>query len=100
MVHNADLNVNSYLCFMLSCELVGGPTIAKYQALEIVYRAHAGAVEGMVGEGESVICGCALTKGEAHKREITNKMLLHSDLLTSLCFSVTPLFFRARKLAL
>ena len=82
MVRNLNVNLNNDLYFTLSCKFFGWPTIAKYQALEIVYRAHAGAVEGMVGEGESVICGCALTKGEAHKREITNKMLLHSDLLT------------------
>ena len=37
--------------FRLSCELVEWLTIAKYQALEIFYRAHAGAVERMVGEG-------------------------------------------------
>ena len=81
MVHNADLNVNSYLCFMLSCELVGGPTIAKYQALEIVYRAHAGAIEGVVGGGKRVSWGGAKTKGGVHKHKLTNKMLFQSDFL-------------------
>ena len=42
------------ISFRLSCELVGRLTIAKYQALEIVYCAHSGAVEGVVGEGGSV----------------------------------------------
>ena len=46
-------------------------TIAKSQALEIVYRAHAGAIEGVVGEGESVSWGGARIKGEVHKRELT-----------------------------
>ena len=75
-------------------------TIAKSQALEIVYRAHAGAVEGVVGEGESVSWGGARTKVEVHKRELTKKMFLHSDLLTSLSSSLTPLFFMLTKLAL
>ena len=74
--------------------------IAKSQELKIVYRIHAGAVEGVVGEGESVSWGGARTKGEVHKRELTNKMFLHSDLLTSLSSSLTPLFFTIRKLAL
>ena len=68
-------------------------TIAKYQALEIVYSAHAGAVEGAVGEGESVSRGGAQTKGEVHKHELSNKMFLYSDLLTSLSSSLTPLFY-------
>ena len=74
-------------------ELSGSlPTIAKSQALEIVYRAHVGAVEG-VGEAKSVSWGGARTKGEVHKRELTKNMFLHSDLLTSLSSSMTPLFF-------
>ena len=80
-------------------------TIAKYQSLEIVYRAHAGAVEGSVGEGavgegKSFSWGGAKNKGEVHKRELTNNMFLHSDLLTSLSSSLTPLFFTIKKLAL
>ena len=62
MARNVNVNVNLDLCFTLSCELfrrltildfpVNLPaTISKSQALEIVYRAHAGAVEGVVGEG-------------------------------------------------
>ena len=86
--------------FTLSCELVGWTTIAKSQGLKIVYHAHAGAVEGVVGEGKSVSWGGARTKGEVHKRELTNKMFLHSNLLTSLSSSLTPLFFTIRKLAL
>ena len=68
-------------------------TIAKYQALEIVYSAHDGAVEGAVGEGESVSRGSAQTKGEVHKHKLSNKMFLHSDFLTSLSSSLTPLFY-------
>ena len=100
MVRNVNVNLNNGLCFTLSCELFGWPTIAKSQALEIVYRAHAGAAEGVVGEGKSVIWGGAQTKGEGQKRELTNKMFLNSDLLTSLSSSLTPLFFTIRKLAL
>ena len=49
-------------------------------------------VEGVVGEVKSVSWGGARTKGEVHKREITNKMFLHSDFLTSLTYSLIPLF--------
>ena len=66
---------------MISCELVRWPTIAKYQALEIVYRAHAGAFEGVVGEGKSVSWGVAQTKGEVRKCKLTKMIFLHSDLL-------------------
>ena len=38
-------------------------------------------VEGVVGEVKSVSWGGARTKGEVHKRELTNKMFLYSDLL-------------------
>ena len=41
--------------------------IDKYQALEIVYRPHGTAVEGVVGEGEIISWGGAQTKGEVHK---------------------------------
>ena len=74
-------------------------TVAKSQALEIVYLAHAGAVEGVVGEGESASWGGALTKGGVHKRELTKKMFLHSDFMTSLSSFLTPLFFMIDKLA-
>ena len=78
MMHNINVNVNLDLCFRLSCEpvrrltILGFPmdlssTIAKSQALEIVYRAHAGVVEGAVGEGKSVSWEGARTKGEVHK---------------------------------
>ena len=93
MVRNVNINVSLDLCFTLSCELVGrlnilgfpvnlSATIAKYQVLEIVYRTHAGAVEGVVGERKSVSWRGARTKGEVHKRELTKNMFLHSDLLT------------------
>ena len=65
---------------------------AEYQAFEIVYYAHAGDVEGVVGEVKSVSWVVAWTKGEVHKRELTKNMLLHSDLFTSLTSSLTPLF--------
>ena len=100
MVHNLNVNVKNDLCFTLSCELVGWTTISRYQALEIVYRAHAGAVEGMVCEGKSVSLGGAQTKVDLHKCKLTKNMLLHSYLLTSLSYSLTPPFFTIRKLAL
>ena len=62
--------------------------------LKIVNHAYAGAVEGVVGEVKSVSWGGARTKGEVHKRELTNKMFLHSDLLTSLTSSLTSLFLQ------
>ena len=61
------------------------------KALEMVYLENGAAVEGLanrngnrqkvVGEGKSVSWGGARTKGEVHKRELTKKMFLHSDLL-------------------
>ena len=51
-------------------------------------------VEAVVGEVKSVSWGGARTKGEVHKRELTNKTFLHSDLLKSLTSSLTPLFLR------
>ena len=51
-------------------------------------------VEGVVDEVKSVSWGGAQTKGEVHKRELTNKTFLHSDLLTSLTSYLTPLFLR------
>ena len=75
-------------------------TIVKSQAFEIVYQAHAGAVERVVGEGKSVSWGCAKNKGDVHKRKLTKNMFLHSDLLTSLIYSLTQLFFMVIKLAL
>ena len=88
---------------MLSSELVGRltilgfpvnlpATIAKSQVLEIVYCTHAGDFEGEVGEGQCVSWGGERTKGEVHKRKLTNKMFLHNDFLTSLSSSLTPLF--------
>ena len=57
-------------------------------------------VEGVVCEVKSVSWGGARTKDEVHKRELTNKMFLRSDLLTSLTSSLTPMFLQIRKLAL
>ena len=101
---NVNVNRNVDFCCRLSCELIKGThyfrlsckhvgwlTISKSQGLEIVYRAHSGAVKGVVGEGESVSWGGAQTKGEVHKRELTKKMFLHSDLLTSLSSSLVQL---------
>ena len=51
-------------------------------------------VEGVVCEVKSVSWGGAQTEGEAHKRKLTNKMFLQSDLLTSLTSSLTQLFLR------
>ena len=70
MVRNENVNVNLDLCFTLSCEIFGRltilgfsvnllATIAKSQALDIVYPTHDGAIEGVVGEGESVNWGGA-----------------------------------------
>ena len=56
--------------------------------------------EGVVGEVKSVSWGGAQTKCEVHKHELTKNIFLHSDLLTSLASSLTPLFFTIRKLAL
>ena len=49
---------------------------------------------------KSVSWGGAQIKGEVHKRKLTKNMFLHSDLLTSMTSSLTPLFFTIRKLAL
>ena len=60
------------------------------KALEIIYRANGAAVEGLadrnghrckeVGEGKSVSCGGAQTKGEGRECELTKNMFFHSDL--------------------
>ena len=68
--------------------------------MEIFYRAHAGAVEGVLGEGKSVSWVGARNKGEVHKRKLTNNMFLQNDFLTSLSPSLTPLFFTLRKIVL
>ena len=86
--------------FRISCELFRWLTIAKSQALEIVYRAHAGAIEGVVAEGKSVSCVGAQTKGELQKRELTKNMFLQYDLLTLLSSSLTQLYFTIKKLVL
>ena len=75
----------------------------ELKVLEIFYRTNGAAVEGLadrnghrrkvVGEGESVSWGGARTKGEVHKRELTNNMFLHSDLLTSLTSYLTHCFY-------
>ena len=43
---------------------------------------------------EKYLLGRCTNQGEVHKRKLTNKMFLHSDLLTSLSSSLTPLFLR------
>ena len=57
-------------------------------------------IERVVGEVKSVSWGGPQTKVEVHKRKLTKNMFLHSDLLTSLTSSLTPLFFTIRKVAL
>ena len=68
--------------------------------LEIFYRAHARAVEGVVGEGGSVNWEGAKTKSEVHKRKLTKNMFLHSGLFTSLISYLAQLCFTIRKLEL
>ena len=51
-------------------------------------------VEGVVVEVKIVSWGDVQTKGEVHKRKLTKKNFLKSDLLTSLTSSLTPLFWR------
>ena len=61
------------------------------KVLEIVYFANGAAVEGLaninvhrcteVGEGKSFSWGCAKTKGEDCKYELTKNVFFHSDLL-------------------
>ena len=51
-------------------------------------------VEGVVGEVKSVSWGGAQNIGEVHKRKLTKNMFSHSDLLTSLTSSLTPIFLR------
>ena len=61
------------------------------KALEMVYRANGAAVEGLddrnglrrkvLGEGESVSCGGARTKGKGCECELTKNIFLYSDLL-------------------
>ena len=99
-IWNVNVNVSVDLCFRISCELVGWLTIGKSQALEIVYCSHDGNVKGVVGEGGSVSWGGARTKGELNKRKLTKNMLLYSDLLTSLIYSLTQLCFTIVKLVL
>ena len=64
------------------------------------YIAHAGSVEGVVGEGEIASWGGTRTKGEVHMQKINKKMFLHSVLLLPLSYSLTQLFLMIRKLAL
>ena len=90
MVRNVNVNVNIDLYFTLYCELVW--VTAKSQELEIFYHAHAGDVEGVVGEVKSVSWGGAQTKGEVHKRKLTKNIFSHIVLLTSLSSYLTPLF--------
>ena len=54
-------------------------------------------VEGVVDEVQNVSWGGERTKGEVHKREHTKNVFLHSDLLTSLSSSLTPMFLRLKK---
>ena len=90
MVRNVNVNVNVYSCFTLSCEFVGDCQILSVgNCLPRICQG----VEGVLGEVKSVNWGGARTKTEVHKRELTNKMLLHSNFLTLLTSSLTQLFF-------
>ena len=92
-----NISVNIDLCFTLSCELVGRlPNIKRWKFSTV----HIPDVEGLVGEVRSVSWGGARTKGDRQRRELTKNMFLHSDLLTSLTSSPTPLFFMIGKLVL
>ena len=98
MVPNVNVNVNVDFCFRISCELGGrlnilgflvnlsGLTIAKSQALGIVYCKNSGAVEWVFSEGGSFSWVGARTKGVVHKGKLTKNMSLHSDLFTSLIY--------------
>ena len=59
-----------------------------------------GAIEGVLFEGVIVNMGGAQTKGEVHKRKFTKNMFLHSDLLTSLSYSLTKMYITIIKLPL
>ena len=79
--------------------LSGDCKIASVRVRNCIPRTCRG-VEGVVGEVKSVSWGGEKTKGEVHKRELTKNMFLHSDLLTSLTSSLTPLFSTIKKLAM
>ena len=76
-------------------------TIAKSQALEIVYYAYGAAVGGVVGEVKRISWSGAQTKSDMRKYKLTKHMFLHSDLLklypnkstTSMSSSLTQLCF-------
>ena len=94
MVPRVTVNVNVDSCFTLSCELVGRlPNLKRWKFLPRACRG----VEGVVGEVKSVSWGDARTIGEVKIREFTKKMFLHSDFLTLLSSSLTPLFLRLEK---
>ena len=71
-----NVNVNVDLCSRLYWELVRWLTIAKSQALEIIYRAG-----GRCRESGS--WGGARTKCEVNECELTKNMFFHSDFLQS-----------------
>ena len=88
------------ICVLLfPVNLSGDCKISSVRVRNCILRTCRG-VEGVVGEVKSVSWGGAQNKGEVHKRELTKNMFLHSDLLTSLTSSLTPLFFTIRKIAL
>ena len=89
MVRNVNVDVKVDFFFNIPVNLSGDCQISSVgNCLPRICRG----VEGVVGEVKSVSWGGARTKGEVHKREITNKMFLHSDFLTSLTYSLIPLF--------
>ena len=85
MVRN--VNVNVYLCFRISCELVGWLNILGFPVnflgdwlLPNIKRWTLYSVQ-VVSEGGSFSWGGVRTKGEVREFEITKMMFLHSDLL-------------------
>ena len=89
------------------------------KALELVYLENGASVQGLadrnghrqkvVGEGKSISCGGARTKGKGRECELTKNMFLHSDLLKlclkkkngrSMSSSLTQLCFTIKKLAM
>ena len=91
MVRNENVNETSILVLLFPVNLSGDCQISSVvNCLPHICRG----VEGVLGEVKSVSWGGARTKGEVKKRKLTKKMFSHSDFLTSLNSSQTPLFLQ------
>ena len=108
MVRKLNENVNVDLCSTFSCELVGRLQNLKRSRSKL-YTAHMPVLSGKKSAMSTNHCArtyfwlvraCAPHLWFVHQRELTKNMFLHSDLLTSLTSSLTPLFFMIRKLAM